>query len=183
MVEKSQITRAERGRVKAEKRRKKREAREAAQQREQSIQESLASPKRTLRDDVIACLPPGINHRERDSFVDFYCEVAEKAPRLVSERWGAPLHALKASALGVSVIVPNTLGRAILRHPELAEGIGYDFWLEAAIAAMERCDALLLCPGWEKSSGVAKEIERANKLGIAVLYSLDELAYWLKNAD
>lgn len=45
----------------------------------------------------------------------------------------------------------------------------YDFWLEASLGLIETCRAVVLVEGWEKSSGVAKEIARARELGIPVL--------------
>jgi hypothetical protein len=41
-------------------------------------------------------------------------------------------------------------------------------WLEA-------CEAVLLCPGWRKSSGTLAEIEFAKEKGIPVFDSLDDL--------
>lgn len=101
MVEKTQITREERGRAKAKRRKAKHRALEEARQQEAAIQQSLSNPKRTLRDDVTACLPFGIERGDREPFVNFYCEVADKTPRLVSKSWGGPLYALwKAARCG-----------------------------------------------------------------------------------
>jgi hypothetical protein len=101
MVEKSQITRAERGRAKADKRRKKRKALEVVEQQEAALRESLATPKRTLKDGVEACLPAALrNAREREGFLEFFLEVVEKAPRLMTSDWGEALHALWIAALG-----------------------------------------------------------------------------------
>lgn len=46
------------------------------------------------------------------------------------------------------------------------------FWLKQDFAILERCQALVVVqlPGWEKSSGVAKEMAFATKLGIPVIY-------------
>lgn len=40
---------------------------------------------------------------------------------------------------------------------------------------LEVCDALVLTPGWQKSSGTLAEIKHAEGLGIPVFKSLDEL--------
>lgn len=37
---------------------------------------------------------------------------------------------------------------------------------------LEVCDCVVLCPGWRKSPGTLKEIERADELGIPVFSSL-----------
>ena len=47
----------------------------------------------------------------------------------------------------------------------------YDFWLEAAITLLETCDILVLVPGWETSSGVKREIQRAREIGILIVNS------------
>ena len=38
-----------------------------------------------------------------------------------------------------------------------------------------KCDAVVLTPGWQKSPGTLKEIEKAKELGIPVFESLQEL--------
>lgn len=46
-------------------------------------------------------------------------------------------------------------------------------WLEA-------CEAVLLTPGWKKSTGTLKEIEFAEQLGIPVFKTLGELVAYVK---
>lgn len=69
----------------------------------------------------------------------------------------------EALVAGWVPICPN-----IYWHP-FAEYQDYDFWLEAAVGLIETCQVLVLVPGWERSSGVAKEIARAKELGIPIL--------------
>jgi hypothetical protein len=45
----------------------------------------------------------------------------------------------------------------------------YDFWLEAALSLLETCDVMVLVPGWETSSGVKREIQRAREIGIPIV--------------
>jgi hypothetical protein len=58
-------------------------------------------------------------------------------------------------------------------HP-FSEFQDYEFWLQAAISLMETCDVLILVPGWERSSGVRQEIERAKERDIPIL-TIEEL--------
>jgi hypothetical protein len=45
----------------------------------------------------------------------------------------------------------------------------YDFWLEAALSLLDTCDIMVLVPGWETSSGVKREIQRAREAGIPIV--------------
>lgn len=43
-------------------------------------------------------------------------------------------------------------------------------WLDGDISILLRCDALLVCPGWENSSGTKAEIQAAEEADIPVFY-------------
>lgn len=47
-----------------------------------------------------------------------------------------------------------------------------DFWLDGTLELMRRCDLVILCPGWEFSSGTKNEITHAVSLGIPVIHDL-----------
>ena len=47
------------------------------------------------------------------------------------------------------------------------------FWLDVS-------DCMFVTPGWEKSNGTKREIERATEKGIPVFYNLTELREFLK---
>lgn len=49
------------------------------------------------------------------------------------------------------------------------------FWLGATLELMRRCDAVVLVPGWQLSSGTLAEIVEARRLGIPVFDSEYEL--------
>jgi hypothetical protein len=40
---------------------------------------------------------------------------------------------------------------------------------------LQSCDAILALPNWKTSVGAKEEVDKANKLGKPVFYSLDEL--------
>ncbi len=54
-----------------------------------------------------------------------------------------------------------------------------EFWLEATLELMRRCDIVLMMDTWERSSGARGEHAEAHRLGKPVLYSLHELRVWL----
>lgn len=48
-----------------------------------------------------------------------------------------------------------------------------DVWLDGDIELMRRCDAVLMVPGWERSSGARAEKEIAENEGIPVYFSVE----------
>jgi hypothetical protein len=46
-----------------------------------------------------------------------------------------------------------------------------DVWLKGHLAFLPDCDAVVVVPGWERSSGTKAEIAEAEKLGIPVFYA------------
>lgn len=55
--------------------------------------------------------------------------------------------------------------------PHLDDG----FWLRGTLQLMERCDAVVLAEGWERSSGTLAEIARADELRIPVYRTREAL--------
>lgn len=58
-----------------------------------------------------------------------------------------------------------------------------DVWLDGDLAILERCDAVLLVPGWENSEGTNVEIEHAHKQGVPVFDNLVDLQAGLKGCQ
>jgi nucleoside 2-deoxyribosyltransferase len=50
-----------------------------------------------------------------------------------------------------------------------------EFWLAATLELMRRCDAVVLCPGWQHSTGTLAEIREAERLGIPIYYGESEV--------
>ncbi len=43
-----------------------------------------------------------------------------------------------------------------------------DVWLKGDLVMLERCDLIVLAPGWRTSAGTLAEINKANELGIPI---------------
>lgn len=79
---------------------------------------------------------------------------------------------ISAAALGWFPVIPH----ANTAHMELdLPGLGDAFWLAGTLEMMERCDAVVLVPGWQNSAGTRGEIIRAEELGIPIFRTLDAL--------
>lgn len=79
---------------------------------------------------------------------------------------------LGAAALGWYPVIPH----ANTAHMEIdVPDRGDEFWLAGTLEMMERCDAVVLVKGWQKSCGTRGEIIRAKELGIPIFRSIDAL--------
>ncbi len=54
-------------------------------------------------------------------------------------------------------------------------------YIENDLAILERCDAVMLCEGYETSHGVSLEIDKANERGIPVFETTNELVWWAQD--
>jgi hypothetical protein len=70
--------------------------------------------------------------------------------------------ALELWRLGFAVLCPHT-------NSSLFDGALPDsVWLQGDLVMLGRCDLVVLCPGWEQSTGASAERERAELLEIDV---------------
>jgi hypothetical protein len=85
-----------------------------------------------------------------------YIKVAEYAAKLISQ--------------GHVAISPIAYGHTLLPFVEMPSD--WPFWSNFCISILNKCDKLIVyqMEGWDKSRGVAEEIEYAEKLGIPVEY-------------
>lgn len=81
------------------------------------------------------------------------------------------------SKLGLKGWFPITphLNTAHFEIYEPALPIDYHYWIDGTAELLKKCDAILMLPGWEESSGARGEKEIAEKLGIPVFYNVDEI--------
>ena len=54
-------------------------------------------------------------------------------------------------------------------------------WLDGDLAILAKCDALLMTPDWERSSGARAERDFARERNIPIFYTLDALVAWLES--
>lgn len=60
-----------------------------------------------------------------------------------------------------------------------ADGIVDDVWLEGDLEMLRRCDAVLVTPDWQRSSGARAEVAKASEWGIPVFFNIEQLKAWL----
>ena len=77
---------------------------------------------------------------------------------------------LAVAELGLTALCPHTMTRFL-------DGTGTDeYWLAATLELLRRCDAVLLCYGWERSAGTLGELAEARAMGLPVYETVFELA-------
>lgn len=54
------------------------------------------------------------------------------------------------------------------------------FWLDATMALLRKCDAVMTVWNWESSVGAVQEVKEAQRLGIPVFHSFSKFVDWLK---
>lgn len=71
--------------------------------------------------------------------------------------------------------MPAVIPHSNTGHLDDSCSLSEQYWLDATMELMRRCDAVVLCPGWQHSSGTLAEIAEAQRLGITVFYTDSEL--------
>jgi hypothetical protein len=90
-------------------------------------------------------------------------ENVRRAERLALEVW----------RLGAACICPHT-------NTAHFQGAAPDHvWLDGDLEILRRCDALIVTPDWERSSGARAEVDFAREHRIPVFLSLTSLDAWL----
>ena len=82
------------------------------------------------------------------------------------------------SAEAVAVQVANKGHFPVTPHLNTAFFTGEgpdDLWLWGDLNLLACCSVLVLCEGWEDSSGAVREMERATELGLAVFHDVSDL--------
>lgn len=73
---------------------------------------------------------------------------------------------------GYGVIIPHSNTGCMER---ILSNVPDEFWLAMTLELMRRCDAVVLCPGWTRSTGTLGEINEARRIGLPVYEDVDDL--------
>lgn len=77
------------------------------------------------------------------------------------------------AALGAIPLIPH-------RNTGHFDGLQTEeFWLEATLELMRRCDAVFAMPTWQRSQGASNEVETAQKINIPVFFTFPSLSQWI----
>lgn len=80
--------------------------------------------------------------------------------------------ALEVWRRGIAVICPHA-------NTRFFQGAAPDeVWLEGDVAILDRCDAIIMTPDWQRSTGATAEWKHAVGTGTPVFYDVESLATW-----
>lgn len=95
-----------------------------------------------------------------------------------STGWGIDCNIQAARRIGAEVA--RVGGMPVVPHANTAhyDGIQDDaFWLAGTLEILRRCDAVVLCDGWRRSSGTRGEFDEAKRLGMPIYEYADPIAW------
>lgn len=78
----------------------------------------------------------------------------------------------QVATLGVYPVVPH------MNTAHMDDLQDWQWWIDATLELMLRCNAVLMMEGWEKSRGARGEEAAAKRFGIPVFYKIEDLAAW-----
>lgn len=76
------------------------------------------------------------------------------------------------AGVGVVPVIPHTMFRFFDKTQTDR------FWLDGTLELLRRCDAVCLLTTWEQSAGARGEKTEADRLGLPVFRSVDDVAKW-----
>lgn len=79
---------------------------------------------------------------------------------------------VKVARKGYMPLIPHS---NTARFDDIAPDLPDEMWLKGTLEQMEKCDIVVLCPGYEHSSGTLAEMRRARDLGIPIYESTREV--------
>jgi nucleoside 2-deoxyribosyltransferase len=103
-------------------------------------------------------------------------------PYRADNHWLIEQNIHRARALGACIAQLGAV--PLIPHANTAhwDGLCEDqFWLDAGLELLRRCDALALVKGWQRSSGTIAELKEAERLGLPVYNpECDDLTQWVE---
>ena len=101
----------------------------------------------------------------------------EAAARKVTDRniLRAKLLGVEVAKLGACPIIPH----ANTDHPDFERVQPYEFWIKATLGMLRMCDAIIMLPRWETSSGARGE-HKAAAPNLPIFYDVESLKVWLE---
>jgi hypothetical protein len=92
------------------------------------------------------------------------------------DAFGVLQNVMRAMATSLEVWRAGAVGVCPHGNTFCFQGAANDsVWLDGDIELMKRCDAVLMTPDWDRSSGARKERDIAIEEGIPVCYDIEEL--------
>lgn len=91
-------------------------------------------------------------------------------------QWRAEVVARRVAAVGAYPVTPH-----LCTPPEFGDLQTPGWWYAATLELMRRCDAVLLLPGWSRSTGARAERAEAERRGLPVFLHVRDLERWLES--
>lgn len=95
--------------------------------------------------------------------------------------FGVLQNIMRAMSLSLEVWKAGAVGVCPHGNTFCFQGAADDkIWLDGDIELMKRCDAVLMTPDWQRSSGATAERDIARQEGMPIFYTLGALIAWLE---
>lgn len=95
------------------------------------------------------------------------------------DAWGIQCNVMAAMALALEVWRMGKVALCPHSNTMFFQNAAPDHvWLDGDLELLKRCDAVLMTPDWERSSGARAEHAFALKLGLPVFYDVEALRLW-----
>jgi hypothetical protein len=102
-------------------------------------------------------------------------------PFRASTAWEIEQNVRRAEELGFEVFKCGAMPVIPHANTRFFHGQGTDqFWLDGTLELARRCDALILVPGWERSTGTRLELRDMLNRGAPTFETVAELSAWLR---
>lgn len=96
------------------------------------------------------------------------------------DSWGIQSNVMAAMALALEVWRSGAAAVCPHANTMFFQNAAPDHvWLDGDLAMLAKCDAVVMTPDWERSSGARAEHVFALERGIPVFYSVEELKQWM----